>query len=117
VLAGDGQLRLEGRIDDCIRTRDNRLVSLGVVSEAIRAMSGVRASIVLPLDSRAGASFGAVVQCAPDTTIQELREKLSAALPEWGLPRRIVLVQEWPTLANGKTDRLACQTLLAKSGT
>ncbi len=109
----DGQIVLGGRLDDCIRTRDSRLVNLAAVSLAIQQVDGVRAALALPLASATGSSFGVVLQCSDGETLATLRDRLDAALPAWGRPRRIVPVLEWPRLPGGKTDRLACHALLA----
>jgi long-chain acyl-CoA synthetase len=107
-----GLLTLRGRLDDCIRTRDSRLVNLSEVSKALRAVSGVRMALAVPMATPTGTSFGAVVECETGETEESVRARLTASLPEWGRPRRMLIVQEWPLLPNGKTDRLACAALL-----
>lgn len=108
-----GRLRLAGRIDDCVRTREGRLVNLEAVAEALRNLEGVRAVAVVPLEGTAGTSFGAVLQAAAGVSLDELRRAAGVSLPGWALPRAMHLVRDLPRLPNGKPDRLACMMLLA----
>ena len=71
ALDADGYLTLAGRMDDAIRTRENRLVNLSQVATALREIPGVTDAVVVPLDSAAGVTFGAVVQCGPELTLAE----------------------------------------------
>src|SRR5262249_31311618 len=113
-LPGGGRfLTLHGRIDDCVRTRENRLVNLAAVATAIREIPGVTDAVVVPLERRAGARSGAVVQCAPDLARTVLRTPLADVLPPWSWPRVVEMVRALPRLSNGKTDRRACITLLS----
>ncbi len=112
-----GRLRLAGRIDDCVRTREGRLVNLEAVAAALRNLRGVRAAVVLPLESAAGTSFGAVLQGEPGLSLDDVRRAAGAALASWALPRAMHLVPELPRLPNGKPDRLACMVLLAGGAT
>jgi len=112
VLGPDGRLALAGRLDDAIRTRENRMVNLAYVAAHLRELPGVLAAAVVPLDTPAGRSFGAVVECEPGTTVLALREKLAQALPPWSWPRTIEIVATLPRLPNGKADREACTRLL-----
>jgi acyl-coenzyme A synthetase/AMP-(fatty) acid ligase len=108
----DGRLRLHGRLDDCIRTRENRLVNLALVAASLRSLTGVAEAAVVPLEGPAGPSFGAVVECEPGITVAMLRKELAEKLPPWSWPREVEPVRALPRLANGKTDRRACIALL-----
>lgn len=108
-----GHVRLDGRMDDCVRTREGRLVNLEAVAAALRNLDGVRAVVVVPLESGAGLSFGAVLQGDAGLSLSGLRRSAGATLAPWALPRVMQLVEELPRLANGKPDRLACMMLLA----
>ncbi|HTK29141.1 MAG TPA: fatty acid--CoA ligase family protein [Vicinamibacterales bacterium] len=110
----DGQLALAGRMDDCIRTRDGRLVNLAAIADIIRALASVRGVAVVPLRGSAGASFGAVVECDARVAPAAFRSRLSDALPPWARPRKVAVVSALPTLANGKPDRTACLAALGE---
>ncbi len=109
----DGRLRLRGRLDDCVRTRDGRLVNLDAVAAMLREIDVVRDVVVLPLNGAAGPSFGAVLQCVSEPSAARLRERIAAVAPEWARPRRVEVVADLPRLANGKPDRVTCLALLA----
>jgi len=114
TLRADGHVVLGGRRDDAIRTRDNHTVNLAHVAARLCEVDGVVDAAVVPVDTPAGRSFGAVVEHAPGLTVSELRGRLSAALPAWSQPRALALVAALPRLPNGKPDRLGCATLLAE---
>jgi acyl-CoA synthetase (AMP-forming)/AMP-acid ligase II len=116
-LEADGHLTLAGRIDDCIRTRENRLVNLSAVATVIRGIRGVTDAVVVPLGRPTGATFGAVVQCEPDLAITTVRTSVADALPPWSWPRAVELVRSLPRLPNGKADRRACIGLLEGTST
>jgi acyl-CoA synthetase (AMP-forming)/AMP-acid ligase II len=111
-LSGHGELRLAGRIDDRIRTREGRIVDLAFVVDRLRAAEGVRDAVVVSLDSLAGASLGAVLECETHVTIQALQEQLSASLPAWARPRIMKVVHSLPRLPNGRADRSSCLAVL-----
>lgn len=116
ALDAEGRLSLAGRIDDCIRTREGRIVNLFAVANDLRAFGGVRAVEIVPLQGPAGSSFGAVLECDPLTTLAALRRKLSDTLPPWSWPRKMALVAALPRLPNGKADRQACRAALDEGG-
>jgi acyl-CoA synthetase (AMP-forming)/AMP-acid ligase II len=108
MMRADGRLVLAGRIDDCIRTREGRLVNLDAVAQSLRDLDGVREAIVLPIQGSAGASFGAVLACADALTLADLRTRVSGSLPEWAWPRALLQVAALPRLPGGKIDRRTC---------
>jgi len=112
ALDADGYLTLAGRMDDAIRTRENRLVNLSQVATALREIPGVTDAVVVPLDSAAGVTFGAVVQCGPELTLADVRRGVADALPSWSWPRSLRLVPALPRLQNGRADRRGCIALL-----
>jgi acyl-CoA synthetase (AMP-forming)/AMP-acid ligase II len=116
-LRADGYLVLAGRIDDAIRTRDNRVVNLAHVAASFGHLPGVREVVVMPIDGPGGRSFGAVVECDGLETAATLRAGLASVLPPWSWPRVIEQVAVLPRLPNGKPDRNACARLLAERTT
>ncbi len=115
ALREDGRLVLAGRLDDCIRTREGRLVNLAAVAATLGEMTGVTGAVVVPLDGPAGRSFGAVIECEPGVAVAALRTGLADKLPPWSWPRALEVVPSLPRLPNGKPDRLACVSLLARA--
>ena len=114
ILEADGHLALGGRLDDCIRTREGRLVNLAVVAARLRDLPGVTGAVAVPLVGTAGPSFGAVVECEPGITVQALRTGLGHMLPPWSWPRALETVRELPRLASGRPDRRGCAALLGE---
>ena len=113
-VRADGYLVLTGRMDDAIRTRDNRTVNLAHVAASFGQLAAVRDAVVVPLDGPGGRSFGAVVECEESETAATLRARLASVLPPWLWPRVIEPVAVLPRLPNGKPDRQACARLLAE---
>jgi acyl-coenzyme A synthetase/AMP-(fatty) acid ligase len=111
TLTDDGRIALAGRIDDCIRTREGRLVNLAFVSKSLLSADGVRDVAV---EGLAGPSFGAVLECETSVTIPELKDRLSDTLPQWAWPRTMAIVDTLPRLPSGKTDRVTCSALLQR---
>jgi len=115
MMTEDGRLTLAGRLDDAVRTRDNRVVNLALVASHLRDIPGVVDAVVIPLDSPSGRSFGAVVECVPWLSVEAIRGKLAVALPPWSWPRVVEIVPALPRLSNGKADRRACGALLGQA--
>ena len=114
TMTADGRLKLAGRLDDAVRTRDNRVVNLEAVATHLREIPFIVEAVVVPLDTASGRSFGAVVECAPSLSVDVIRGKLADSLPPWSWPRVVKIVPALPRLANGKADRRACETLLGQ---
>lgn len=106
-----GRLWLQGRIDDCVRTRDGRLVNLATVEAVLRDLDGVRAVAVVSMPGRAGAAFGVVVEHASAGSGIVAPLPVSD-IPVWARPRAVTVVSALPRLPNGKVDRRACAALL-----
>lgn len=112
AMGDDGRLVLHGRLDDCIRTREGRIVNLAMVAARLRELPGVTAAAVVPLAGPAGPSFGAVVECDPEVAVETLRAGLGESLPPWSWPRAVEAVRSLPRLPSGRPDRNACVALL-----
>lgn len=112
TLEADGHLALAGRLDDCIRTRENRLVSLAVVATRLREIEGVTDVAVVPLSGPTGPFVGAVIQAEPGLSAKAMRARLAETLPPWCWPRALELVSSLPRLPSGRPDRRACLDLL-----
>lgn len=110
-LRDDGQIVLEGRVDDCIRTRENRLVNLAAVADLVRDIDGVRDAAVVALAGSAGSSFGALVEWT-DGRPPDVLHAAIATLPAWARPRTVGVVAVIPRLPTGKPDRAACVAVL-----
>ena len=118
-VRADGYLVLAGRIDDAIRTRDNRTVNLAHVAASFGQLAAVRDAVVVRSGGRRRPvrSLGAVVGSRE-------RRSTAATLPgEAGLGAAAVVVAPRvirPVAASyrgcrtAKPDRQACARLLAE---
>ncbi|MFW0794703.1 amino acid adenylation domain-containing protein [Gordonia sp. CPCC 205515] len=96
----DGQLAYRGRGDDQVKIRGHR-VELAEVEAALTAQPGVRAALAV---ARSGRLIGYVVG-TPDSAA--VRSGLRDTLPDYMIPAQVVVLDEFPTLANGKINRRA----------
>jgi acyl-coenzyme A synthetase/AMP-(fatty) acid ligase len=115
-VRADGRLVLAGRIDDCVRTREGRLVNLAHIADRLRDVTGIHDAAVVPIQALSGPSFGAVVACSASEDLGELRRRITSTLPDWAWPRAVVQVSQLPRLVTGKLDRAHCVALLSGGG-
>ena len=101
----NGALEYIGRIDRQVKVRGHR-IELAEVELQLLAVSGAKAAVV---DVRGeGEALGLYAWVAPDKSSPsnptEWQQKLRQNLPNWMLPRSIILVDSLPLNANGKVD-------------
>jgi D-alanine--poly(phosphoribitol) ligase subunit 1 len=104
-------LFFEGRLDFQIKLHGYR-IELGDIEANIHKLGDVQDAVVIPVmrDDRAEylVAFAILKSESTETEFalsQRLREQLSSQLPEYMVPRRFVVVKEFPTTPNGKVDR------------
>ncbi len=108
VCNGDGTYFILGRNDGQLKVRGQR-VELGEVEKAVQALEFVSAGAVKafpdPTESNILCAYvvPATVRCTPAW----VSEQLGARLPEYMIPRHVVLMDALPINANGKVDRHA----------
>jgi amino acid adenylation domain-containing protein len=104
-----------GRVDHQIKVRGYR-VELGEIESVMRREASVDAAIAVgwPLTSESGAGADGIVGFIEDDSVDlaGLRERMAAHLPGYMLPKRIIVVEEFPLNANGKIDRNALRATL-----
>ncbi len=99
---GDGAIEYLGRLDHQVKLRGLR-IELGEIEAGLRSYPGVRDAVVV---LREGRLVGYVAgEAQPDEA--ELKQHLSALVPEYMVPSRIVMLATLPISANGKLDRKA----------
>ncbi|NNN37940.1 AMP-binding protein [Streptomyces sp. S3(2020)] len=119
VRSEDGLLHFVGRIDDQLKVRGYR-VEPGEVEAVLSRVPGVRRAAVVGLGSDRTTALQAYVvpagddQTAPD--VAALRTACAAALPDYMIPARFVLVPELPLTANGKLARRELPHTVATGG-
>lgn len=106
VTSGDGGLVHLGRTDHQVKIRGYR-IELGEIEGPLRMQQGVAEAAVLAVPGADGQSdlVAAVsgARCDPDQLYAGVRSRL----PEYMMPRRIVVLPEMPHNSNGKIDRRA----------
>jgi amino acid adenylation domain-containing protein len=101
----EGQLEYLGRIDQQVKIRGFR-IEPGEIEAQLLARSNIREAVVVAKDNAHLIAYIAVdAQDAPD--IEELKQQLSKALPDYMVPRAFVVLPHLPLNANGKVDRNA----------
>ena len=104
----DGTIEFLRRIDDQVKIRGYR-VEPGEVEAVLQNHPGVREAVVTvagndPADRRL---IGYVLPARPGLTEAELAAHLVQRLPDYMLPRALVLLSEFPHTGTGKVDRRA----------
>ncbi len=104
----EGQIEYLGRIDHQVKIRGFR-IELGEIEARLRAQPEVREAVVATREGPAGASLVAYLSAHPDQAIDgaALRERLARTLPDYMVPRAVVVLAALPLNANGKVDRQA----------
>lgn len=100
----DGSLVLLGRTDRLVKIRGQR-VFLAEVEDHLRALPGVTAAAVIDGGREEDpALFGFVTMGRADPPIPDVRGWLADRLPDFMVPRQVVVVAEIPLLPGGKVD-------------
>ncbi|MFJ6808475.1 amino acid adenylation domain-containing protein [Streptomyces anulatus] len=106
-LRPDGALEFHGRADDQVKIAGNR-VTLGEVTEALRALPSVQDAAVI---AHEGELLGYVVPAAgaedddPARTAEAARRALRATLPAYLVPTSVRALPSLPLTGSGKLDR------------
>ena len=110
-LRVDGALEYHGRGDRQIKVRGHR-VELGEIEAAVRAASGVVDAAAFA--EQDNGEVTTTVVYTGDADPDAIRRDLTARVPAWVVPHRLVHTDVLPTTANAKADVAA---LLAVAGT
>ncbi|MUG94288.1 amino acid adenylation domain-containing protein [Scytonema sp. UIC 10036] len=105
----DGNIEYLGRIDNQVKIRGFR-IELGEVEAVLSQHSDVQVCCVIVREDNPGdRRLVAYIVPPPEQTpkISQIREFLSAKLPEYMIPRAIVILESLPLTPNGKVDRRA----------
>ncbi len=108
----DGVLTIQGRTDDVLTTGGVKISAAAVV-RVLEECDGVREAYVtgLPHDEWGTEVAAAVVGNAP---LQELCQQVRTALGPEAVPKKVLVLDRLPLLANGKTDRQQLRLLLER---
>jgi len=111
-----GLLFFEGRFKEMIKTSGNN-VAPPEVEMVLQSFPEVAEAHVLGIPDEQRSEIVAVaVVAAPGHVIdpESLRDRAREQLSNYKVPRKIIILDQVPTLANGKPDRLAIRELLIR---
>lgn len=96
----------DGRCDDQIKYKGYRIEPVEIEA-ALTAQPNVQQAVVLPRYDRLGrvVALRALVTTDGTTDEETLREALRHTLPDYMIPRQIIVCDKLPLTVNGKTDR------------
>jgi O-succinylbenzoic acid--CoA ligase len=118
-LGPSGRLAVLGRADGMINTGGEK-VAADEVAAALEASPGVlEAAVAGRPDAEWGEIVTAIVVAADPSAppvLADLRTQLRGRLPDFALPRALVLVPALPLLPSGKPDLLALRALARPGG-
>ena len=102
-----GLLYFVGRDDAMIKSAGNR-ISPTEIEEAAVAVAGVAEAVALGVkDDRLGQVVQLLLRADDPTVAQAVAAHLKSELPNYMQPRDILVLKEFPSNPNGKTDRVA----------
>jgi amino acid adenylation domain-containing protein/non-ribosomal peptide synthase protein (TIGR01720 family) len=103
----NGDLEYLGRVDHQVKIRGFR-IELGEIEAVLSRHPAVRNSAVMAREDIPGDKrLVAYIATDEDIAVAELRDSLSAVLPDYMLPSAFVRLNALPLTANGKIDRNA----------
>ncbi|EDP70119.1 non-ribosomal peptide synthetase [Flavobacteriales bacterium ALC-1] len=102
----NGTLEFIGRKDDQVKVRGYR-IELGEVEAALNSLPNIKQALAIASGSLAnGKKLIAYVQTNElNTDAKTYNEQLLKILPEYMIPSKYVLIEEFPMTANGKIDK------------
>ncbi|WP_194274092.1 non-ribosomal peptide synthetase [Variovorax paradoxus] len=104
----EGQIEYLGRIDHQVKIRGLR-IELGEIEAQLLAQPEVKEAVVVAREGDAGPSLVGYVAAHAGQAIDAdvLRERLGQVLPDYMVPRAVVVLDALPLNANGKVERKA----------
>ena len=109
LLRADGCMEFLGRSDFQVKIRGHR-VEVAEIEAALLSLDEIKEAVVVGRESATGGQrleAYVVAGKRPAPTVSRLRITLHELLPDYMIPSAFVMVDELPTTASGKIDRLA----------
>ncbi len=109
VMREDGCIEHRGRKDFQVKIRGNR-VEIAEVEQTLLGLPQIAEAVVMPKPDMQGENrLVAYVVARPghDCFLPMIRKSLAVSLPSFMLPEAMVVLAEFPQLANGKINRKA----------
>ncbi|MEU2000866.1 amino acid adenylation domain-containing protein [Rhodococcus sp. NPDC019627] len=102
-INADGAVEYVGRVDDQVKLRGFR-IELGEIEAHLSACPGVRQAAAVVRSDRPGRQQ-LVGYLVGDIDLDDVRARLSSALPEYMVPVLFVILDAFPLTPSGKLDR------------
>ena len=106
----DGNIEFLGRNDQQVKIRRFR-IELGEIEARLREHAAVGEAVVVAGEDQPGGkrlvAYLTLRQAKEELSIRQLREHLSARLPEYMVPAAYVQLENFPLTPSGKLDRRA----------
>ncbi|NEO71688.1 amino acid adenylation domain-containing protein [Moorena sp. SIO3H5] len=114
----DGNLFFLGRNDNEVNVGGYR-INLNGIKQVINRLHWVENSEVVTIESKYGEKMlAAALMLANETSkysaLKQVKEHLNQELPQYMVPRQIVVMEKFPQLSSGKTDRKTLSSLLER---
>lgn len=106
----DGTIEFLGRIDHQVKIRGFR-IELGEIEAVLKQHSAIAQTVVMVREDTPGdrrlVAYSVPTSNQPECLVSDLRHFLQTKLPDYMIPAAFVLLESFPTNANGKLDRQA----------
>ncbi|MFV0462669.1 MAG: o-succinylbenzoate--CoA ligase [Nostocoides sp.] len=115
--AVDGELQVDGRLDDLINTGGVKVAPRVIEDAVLRHLPEVAETVVVGIPDPQWGHVVAAAITLRDTGIDPpgldlIRDRLSKHLPRYALPRRLLVLDHFPSRGPGKPDRAAIRERL-----
>ena len=108
-VRADGRIEFLGRVDDQVKIRGFR-VEPGEIEAVLLEHADVAGALVVAVADERGGKFLVaywLARSGENPPPAQLRAYLAARLPEYLVPRQVIVLSAWPLNAAGKIDRRA----------
>ena len=108
-VRADGRIEFLGRVDDQVKIRGFR-VEPGEIEAVLLEHADVAGALVVAVADERGVKLlvaYALARSGENPPPAQLRTHLAARLPEYLVPRQVIVLAAWPLNAAGKIDRRA----------
>ncbi|MBP5580948.1 MAG: AMP-binding protein, partial [Ruminococcus sp.] len=111
----DGNIEYLGRIDEQVKIRGFR-IELGEIESRIREIENIKdCAVIARADSSGDKAIYAYYTSDEEVSVSEIRDTLSASLPEYMVPAYMMQIESIPVTRNGKLDKRALPEIEAKA--
>ncbi len=105
----EGEIEFLGRIDEQVQIRGHR-VELGEIETTLNSFPGIANTAILAANLKDDPELIAFVELKDTVTdsktiLPAINLFLQQKLPHYMLPKKLILINEWPLTSNGKIDK------------